>query len=636
MNNKKIYFFIALFSVLAILSCGNENESQSKTNTNHNNSKSEGSKAITDKDNMKKRMTSNIPTPQHINFTKTIQRPIMYQKGASGGTFIMGEYSGDPKTFNVILASENTSTDLIRRIQISLMNYNEDIGKWYVYPGNRDKGANKSGYDIEITNDNKMILTVYLRNDIYWTDGEKMTAEDWVWFWNNVYTDKFISPAGYNKASVTMEDGHTEIIKTELIDSETFKFIFPRAIAEPELSANFSPMPKHILKPIIDSEGIEALTKLWGVDTPVSELVTNGPWILTKYIHNSSIIFKSNPNFFLKDLWGNQLPYLDKLIINIVPDMSTLYLNFIGKDIDTYYVNNSDFKRIVEKADEKDYTVWNGGLAPDTEFITFNQNIKSDHLKDSPKRNWFIHKEFRQAMSYLIDRKTITNQVFSGLAQPSNTYLSQASSYYNPDVSCDTDYNPDKALKLLSKIGIRDRNGDGKSEDKDGNTIKFEILTNYGNTQREKIMGVIANEWRTYGITANPSPIEFNVLVTKLTQSFDWDCVLISFEGGLYPFDDNLYLSNGSMHLWHPMQTEPVTEWEKEVDKLYREAKYEADKEFRKELIDDMYDILYEEMPLIPLVRKYTFRAVYNEWGNTHWDVWTEVGGKNNIRVFKK
>ncbi len=630
--------FIAILILLIVVSCGDDKSSYNANNYNNVENTityNDTNQTMSDRET-KENIGSKIPLPQPIVGTKHNERPIIYDRGKSGGTLILGEYSGDPKTFNVILATENTSTNVIRRFQISLMEYDEDRGEWFVYPGDRKKGMDNKGYDVNITDDGRQILTIFLRKDVYWTDGERMTAEDWVWFWNNIYTDRYISPAGYNKASVKMEDGSIETIKAIFVDDFTFKLVFPRVVAEPELSINFSPMPQHILKPIVESEGIEKTTQLWDIDTPVSDLVGNGPWILTKYNHNMSLVFQSNPDFFLKDEWEENLPYLEKLIINIVPDATTLYLNFMGRDIDAYYVNNADFKRIVEKADGQDYTVWNGGLAPDMEFITFNQNIESDYLKDNPKRNWFTHKEFRQALSYIIDRDAIETQIFNSLAEPSDTYLSRASPYYDPDITCDITYDSDKAMKLLQKIGIRDRNGDGKLEDDEENIIKFEILTNYGNTQREKMIGILANEWRTYGITVNPLPIEFNVLVTKLTQTFDWDCVLISLEGGLFPFDDNLYLSNGSMHLWYPMQSEPATEWEANINDLYRKAKYEPDFELRKDLFDDMYDILYEELPLIPILRKYTFSAVYNKWGNVFWDVWTEIGGRNNIRVFKK
>jgi peptide/nickel transport system substrate-binding protein len=95
-------------------------------------------------------------------------------------------------------------------------------------------------------------------------------------------------------------------------------------------------------------------------------------------------------------------------------------------------------------------------------------------------------------------------------------------------------------------------------------------------------------------------------------------------------------MSRGNLHMWNPMQERPSTEWEAEVDRLHRMAKYEPDFEKRKAIINDMFYVLYENLPLIPTVRKYIFNVVYNDFANVNWDIWTEVGGYNNLRVFKK
>lgn len=580
--------------------------------------------------------TSKIPIPREITNTIINTRPMIYNKGKLGGVLTLGDYSGDPKTYNIIVASENTSTDIIRRFQISLMDYNVDSGEWYVYPGNHNKGKTGKGYDIDIADNGEQILTIYLRKDVFWTDGLRVTADDWVWYWNNIYANKDISPGGYSKALIVLENGDTTLIKAKKIDRWTFCLIFPRVLGEVELIANFSPMPKHILKPIYDTGNIEALLKLWSVDVLVANIVGNGPWVLSKYIHNETLIFNRNTKFFLKDEWNNSLPYMNKLIINIVPDRNTLYLKFQSREIDSYYMQNIDFKQIIENAESMDYSVWNGGLVPEMEFICFNQNDNSEFLKDTPKLKWFKTTEFRQAISYLIDRETLISQIHKSLAEPDITYFTQASNYFDSNVICNTEYNPEKALILFEKIGLRDRDGDGILEDINKNKVKFELNTNSGNQEREKTISILANEWKIFGILANPCPIEFNVLVSKLTTTYNWDSVMISMEGGLFPLDDNVYMTSGNLHLWYPLQEYPSTEWEEEVDKLHREAKYEADFETRKEIINEMFFILYEELPMIPLSRKYSFKAIYNKLANINWDIWTEIGGYNNLRVYHK
>jgi peptide/nickel transport system substrate-binding protein len=580
---------------------------------------------------------SQIPTPRSIPGTVTNDRPIKYEKGNYGGTVIFPDYGGDPKTYNMTQANETSSTGLIYRFLISLLDYDEDKGEWRIFPGDLRKGKTGPGYTIEKGKDGQQIITFYLRKDIFWTNGSPMTADDWVWYWNWIETNGDIYTAGYPGTWIELPNGEEEQIFAKKIDRLTFQLIYPRVLGEPELNAGFTPMPKHILEPIFESEGANGVAQLWGVDTPVDELIGNGPWILEKYEQNSTTVLKRNSRYFKKDEWQNRLPYLDQLINKITSDLNASLLLFQNKEVDLINFQNKDFKQMVENAEREDYTVWNGGPTTGFEFVSFNQNPNSSNLKGSPKLEWFTSKEFRTACSLLIDREAIISQVYEGLAEPDVTYFHKASPYYDRNTTFNPEYNVKKALRILEGIGIRDRNGDGIAEDSKGNIIKFEILTNSGNTIRERLVSIIANEWRTYGMDVTATPIDFNVLVGKLMDSFDWDCVMIGLTGGQFPLTgENVYPSSGNLHLWHPKQAEPATKWEEAVDKLFKMAKYEPDFEKRKKYTNEMFSIMYEEMPFIPLVRKYSFLAIYNKFGNVKWDVWAGIGDSNSVRLFTK
>jgi peptide/nickel transport system substrate-binding protein len=580
---------------------------------------------------------SNIPKPRNIEGTVITERPIVYEKGSYGGTMTAADYAGDPKTFNGTQANETSSTDLINRFHIYLVDFNDDTGEWFVIPGDESKGSAGPGYDMEVTDDGKQILTFYLRKDIYWTDGARMTADDWVYYWNTIECNEDIYTPGYPGTWVTLEDGSEEQIKAEKVNRYTFRFVYPRIIGEPELQASFQPMPKHIIQPEFEDRGAEGIAQLWGLDTPVENIVGNGPWVLTKYEQGSTTVFERNERYFEKDEWNNRLPYLDKWVNKITADLNATLNLFKGKEVDFYGVDNKNFKQIVEDAEAEGYTVYNGGPATGFSFMSFNQNPDSELLKGTPKLGWFTNRDFREAMSLLIDREAIITQVYDGLAEPDTTYFHKASHYFDSNVQFTADYNVKKAQSLLEGIGIRDRNGDGIAEDADGNNIEFEITTNSGNTTRENIISIVSNEWNTYGISATPSPIDFNVLVGKLLDSFDWECVMISLTGGQFPLTgENVYPHTGNLHMWNPKQDmdNPASEWEKQVTDLFYQAKYEPDFETRKYLLNEMFSIMYEQYPFIPLVRQYSFLAIYDEWKNVKWDVWNGLGGSNNKRLF--
>ena len=85
-------------------------------------------------------------------------------------------------------------------------------------------------------------------------------------------------------------------------------------MGEPELSSGYNIMPKHILKPIMDTQGADGVVEMWGIDAEPKDLVGYGPWVIDSYEMGTNIVFKRNDRYFFKDEWNNRLPYLDKII----------------------------------------------------------------------------------------------------------------------------------------------------------------------------------------------------------------------------------------------------------------------------------------------------------------------------------
>ena len=145
---------------------------------------------------------------------------------------------------------------------------------------------------------------------------------------------------------------------------------------------------------------------------------------------------------------------------------------------------------------------------------------------------WFRNAKFRQACSYAIDREAIIKSIYSGRAIPNYGFVTPGNKkWFNPNIQ---QYPHDlaKALALLKEIGIEDRNGDGFLEDADGNRIEFVLNTNVGNSAREKAAVLIKSDLEKLGIKVIFQPIEFNTLITKIDDTYDYDCVLMSLGGG--------------------------------------------------------------------------------------------------------
>jgi peptide/nickel transport system substrate-binding protein len=115
------------------------------------------------------------------------------------------------------------------------------------------------------------------------------------------------------------------------------------------------------------------------------------------------------------------------------------------------------------------------------------------------------------------------------------------------------------------------------------------------------------------------TPLEFNNIVDKLGSTYDWDCILLSFTGGVEPhFGKNVWHSSGQLHEWYPRQKEPATEWEARIDEIFELGVQELDRDKRKELYDEWQMIVSEQLPLIYTVLPESIFAVRNKFGNLY------------------
>src|SRR3989339_751987 len=111
-------------------------------------------------------------------------------------------------------------------------------------------------------------------------------------------------------------------------------------------------------------------------------------------------------------------------------------------------------------------------------------------------------------------------------------------------------YDPDLAEEILEKAGYIDRDNDGIREDENGSKLEFDLSTNAGNNTREKLCSIIKQDLEDIGIKVNFRPLEFNTLVQKLMDNYEWDAIVIGLTGGSEPHNGaNFYKSSGKLHV---------------------------------------------------------------------------------------
>ncbi len=522
--------------------------------------------------------------------------------GKEGGTlyFIL---NGDPKTLNPALAQETTSTAVIgdlfsglTKLNLKTMKPEPDLAdRWEVSPDGK-------------------VWTFYLRKDVRWSDGTPFTADDVVFTFNQIYYNDSIPSSTRDILTIKGKK-----IKVEKVDRYAVRFTLPEPFA-PFLNAlSAEILPKHKLEKFV-REG--TFNTAWNVNTDPKDIVGTGPWVIKEYVKGQRVVYERNPYYYERDQENKKLPYIERKVGIIVSDPDTALLKFKSKEVDYIGLRPQDIQQVA-KIEDKNLKVYDLGSTPSTTFLVFNQNPNADIPKY--KLKWFQNRVFRIAISHAIDREGICSLVYNGLAKPLYTPITEANRpYYDEDFYPKFDYDLEKARKLLESIGFKDRDGDGILEDPEGNDLKFTLITNAGNKERETIGNIIKEDLKKIGIEVHFQPIDFNSLVSRLTAPpYQWEAVIIGLTGSMDPhFGRNVWHSSGGLHMWYPRQKKPATEWEARVDELIDKGAVELDFSKRVQIYKEMYKIITQEQPMIFIATPKSLMAVYDRFGNLFPTVW--------------
>lgn len=551
--------------------------------------------------------------------------PPEYRPGQPGGTFV-ATLTSDPKSFNDLTARDGDTRAIVNHLSDYLADYD-------VY--RREFIPRMASFSVEVDHDQDKLRVFYtLRDDLYWTTPDSdpetwipVTADDIVFWYDQVEGNPSLRLPGYPGQFVEMPDGSSARVTVEKIDTRRVVFTFPRIVANPILSTNMRVWPRHIFEPAKAEGGSEALLDVLSVDTDVTTIPSVGPYHIVEYTPGVRTVMKRNPAYWRRDEAGQRLPYIERLIYRIVPDENTAYLLFREGTKDSHSVRPEQLDELL-RIGTRDFSIYRGGASLGASFFTFNQNPANIN----PQRHrWFMQREFRQAMSSLLNRPRIARQVYRSLASPAYHFFAPPNPFFDEDIRLEYTYNPERALELLAGIGITPGE-DGLLYDDRGNHIEFTISLGAENTAGIDMANIFADELENVGITARVRPIDFQNLVERLTSTFDWEVVLVTLGVNYWPESgSNVWQSSGNFHLWHPLQESPATEWEARVDYLYNEGRFTLDQERRKEIYDEFQRIILTELPLLYTVHPFSFFAIRDRWQNVFFDT---LGGSDSMYYF--
>ncbi len=524
--------------------------------------------------------------------------------GKRGGMLRLATFGQGPKSFNPVTAGETSTTVYTRRIFEGLT----DSDPWT----NEPKPLLAESWTPD---ESGLVWTVKLRKDVKWNDGVPFTADDVVFTYMDVVYNPKITTSTRDIITV---DGKQW--KVEKIDDHTVRFTLPTRFAIfDQVIGGTEVIPRHKYEAVVKAGTFDSAM---GLDSKPEDIVGTGPFMFDRFETGVSVTLKRNPHYWRKDEAGNPLPYLDGISWQIVQNLDAMMLKFREGETDVYGVRGQDFPLLKPLEKTKGFKIYAQGPNFGSSFVVFNQHPGKNPESGKPflaphKRAWFAKTEFRQAVAHAVDKQSVINTVLQGLGYPQDGPMTFRAGYFYNDKIKRYTHDPAKSKALLAEIGLIDRDGDGVLEDEKGRPVEFTLLTNAGNTIRERISEIVRKDLEVVGMKANLLFIEFNSLVTKLDKTYDWECVLLGLTGGPEPaWGGNVWKSSGRMHMWYPHQPKPATSWEARIDEIFAAGMQELDRTKRKALYDEWQMIVNAQQPYVYTVAGEDLVAVRNRLGN--------------------
>lgn len=352
-------------------------------------------------------------------------------------------------------------------------------------------------------NNDSTSLIFYLRDDIYWSDSVKLSAEDIVYTFD-LYSDAKVNSSFYGGFEKFYTDTEQQI------DLEkTFNILSPNKI-----KFNFKPGSKPNLfdvdMPIVPKHAFLKISREEMSTTNIeANLITNGPYTLSNWKKNEAIILKAVQNAFL---------YTDdmvkEIIFKIIPDENSRINQLKKGEIDLIEDVNTEaipelkkhdhIKIITRTGRDYDYIGWNN----------IDPNLYSKSKKIVPNK-FFGSANIRRALSYAINREEILKEYLQGFGELSFSPVSPIfKSFYDSNIK-PYEYNPAKAKEILTTEGWIDANKNGTII-KNNVEFDFKMYIAAGNPRRSFAATVVKNNLKAVGIDVTIETMEMSSFINKM------------------------------------------------------------------------------------------------------------------------
>jgi len=508
------------------------------------------------------------------------------------GVYISGTSAGDAETLNWILAADSASLGYVGHTLDSLVTYDNE---WRIQ-------LRCAARDVEVSEDG-LVYTVTIRDDLKWSDGSPVTAEDYVYTLKELMFSDWLNFTYKSDWQEKVND-ETVFVTPEVVNETTFTIT--RQTVDPEFIytvRNLTPYPKYIATKY---EGdIDAFTQAPEFNN-LTYTGNLGPYTFVEWIRNDKFVVEQNPEYYLgKDI---SAPYFEQYIVKLFGTPATYHAALEAGDITYAGIDPPHVAKFKAMERINVYTV------PTTGYLLLTYNLRDNGWEGLKQ------KEVRQALSVAISKELLIEKVLFGFGEPAFSFIPKPSPWYVGEgiakYGVESLLDEEKAKERLLEAGYATRRADGSIEvtDKEGKPLKLTLVTNSGNDIRENVGHLVKEELSAIGIEVE---LKFVPWATELRKYLmnkvpgteqelgynngpravseePWDLMVMGFN--THPLSpsgqDVFYATQGGLNFWGYSNSQ--------VDKLFQRIKSEEalDEGARKQLYAELSQLVAEEQPV--------------------------------------
>lgn len=482
------------------------------------------------------------------------------------GDWSVEAFGTNLKTITPLVSSDAYASNVQSYVLESLITRNPDTLEW--------EGLVAKDWTIS---EDGLVIAFRMREDVNFSDGQPLTADDVVFSFNFIMTDAIQAPrerAYLEKIKSVTANGKYEVVFT-------FKEPYFEALS---LAGGIGILPKHFYEPYLKEP--QKFNESKGL------LLGSGPYRLND--PKNWTPDKGNVELIRNErYWGDVQPSYHRILWKIIQNDSARLTTFRNGDIDSYSARPVEYQelkkdpQIQAKSQNFEYMPPVVGYS----YIGWNQ-------ERGGKPTRFADKRVRQAMTYLTDVSRVIKDVMLDYAEPAVSPFSKTSKQHHAALQ-PYQADLDKAKALLKDAGYQDKNGDGVLEDKAGAPFEFKLTYFQANEDTKRMVLLLKDLYARAGVKLIPTPQEWPVMLENLDKK-DFDAITLGWTSGI---ETDLY------QIFHSSQAVSkgdnyVSYKNPALDKLIDDARRTVDESKRMPLWQQAEHILYEDQPYTFLMRR--------------------------------